>query len=472
MFSVRVVLALVVLMTAASAAWGQPVDPYQPTAPAPTTPTPTPANPTPANRAPTTPAAPSPSDAPQDPYAASAAGSDGQLSERISQALVARAQELLDARAYLDAKQLAVEALVKSPRGSSADRARAIIIAVNQQLGIQVESPRPRPEPPPVEDVDTTPIRDPTLPIEPVAPPPEGAPRRGRLAGVVHGGLYAGLLGSTIGAFITDEPAKGAVPLGIAAAAAGAFALPKLVDRVHWSEARVRTIGSVTVWGGMIGGLFGDIAKRDGSTARDVLVGASVGSTLAGLGGYAFTRTRKLTAGDVALIDTLAGIGAVGGFTTGMIMQPAETEAYSVNAVIGVTAGVVVGSFLGPQTNTTPRRMMRVAGAAALGGAAPFLLYAFIRDSGSTVDDRVTGLLSTAGLLGGGYLGLRFTRGMDPGLDTLDDKPAKEPDDAPLALIRRGSTGRWALGSMAIAPLSRALAPQHGMALQLLGGAF
>jgi hypothetical protein len=223
----------------------------------------------------------------------------------------------------------------------------------------------------------------------------------------------------------------------------------------------------------MVGGLFGDVAKTTGTTAREVLVAASVGSTLGGLAGYAVTRTRKLTRGDIALVDTFAGIGAVGGFTLGMVMQPVETEAYSLNAVFGITAGVVVGAIAGPQTNTTPRRMLRVAGVAAIGGAAPFVLYAAIRTRSSTVDERITGLLSTGGLLAGAYLGFRLTRGMDDGLDTLDGKRKQDgAADAPVALIGRSSDGRWGLGGVGLTPLSPALAPQHGMALQVLGAAF
>jgi hypothetical protein len=202
------------------------------------------------------------------------------------------------------------------------------------------------------------------------------------------------------------------------------------------------------------------------------MVAASIGSTVGGLGGYALMSNRRLTRGDVALIDTLAGIGAVGGLTIGMVMQPAESEAYSLNSVFGIAAGVVVGMVAAPQTNTTPRRMLRVAGWSALGGAAPFLLYAAIRSKSSTVDERVTGLLSSGGLIAGAYLGFRLTRGMDEGLDTLDGKRHAASDDAPVALVGRGSDGRWGLGGIGLTPLSPALAPQHGMALQLVGGAF
>jgi hypothetical protein len=472
MLRLRAVLTLAVLVPLTHAAAAQPVDPY---AKAPVAGPPAPKPPV----APATPAGPAgpAADAPQDPYNGPplAGPQDPMLAERVAAALVTRAQELLDSldpKVFLDAKQLAVEALVQSPRGASSDHARKIIHQVNQQLGIPEDAPRPEPAKP-AEDVDLAPIHDPTVDAAPVGTPPEGGRSTTRIAASVHGGLYAGLLGATIGSFFSDDtPAKGAVPVGLAAGIAGALALPKLTDRLGWDEAQIRTVGAATVWGGAIGGLFGDIANTDSTSAREVLVAASVGATLAGAGGYAFSRSVSLTRGDVALVDTLAGIGAVGGLTLGMVMQPVETEAYSLNSALGIAGGVVVGVVMAPRTSTTPRRMLRVAGLSAAGGAVPFLLYAAIRDDGTNADERLTGALSTVGLVAGALLGFRLTRGMDDGLDTLDGKRKAEPDDAPVALVGRSSAGKWGIGGLGIAPLSRALAPQHGMAVQLLGATF
>lgn len=496
MSRVRVLLTLVALAPLVGVAQAQPVDPYQPdpppAGPAPAAPGPAPAAPVPAAPAPAQPPAvgpiapaPAPSSpagppaagsptprAPLDPYAPPP-GQDAVLAERVAEALVARAQDLLDGRVFLDAKQLAVEALVKSPRGAAAEHARAIIHTVNRELGIPEDSPRPEPAAPaPGEDVDTSPIVDPTVSPAPVAAPPEGGWPTRRIAATVHGGLYAGLLGTMIGSlFSEDNPAAGAVPVGIAFGVAGGVALPFAMKRLDWTEAQLRTVGSATVWGGLVGGLFGDVAKLDGTSAREVLVAATIGSTVAGLGGYVLARDRKFTRGDVALIDTFAGMGAAGGLALGMLMQPAESEAYSLNAVLGVAGGVLTGYIAAPMTNTTQRRMLRVAGLAAAGGAAPFLLYAAIRTRTSNADERVVGALATAGLVAGAWLGFRLTRGMDEGLDVPDGRPARD-DDAPLALVGRSSSGRWGLGGVAIAPLSPELAPQRGLALQLVGAAF
>ncbi len=415
--------------------------------------------------------APAPADGPQDPYAV-APGADPILAEQIAQQLVGRAQELLDAKIWLDAKQLAVEALVESPKGGSAEHAKYIIKLVNQQLGIKEEAPPPPPKPP---VADTTPFDDSTK-HQDVPQQPEGGTRSPRTAATVHAAIAGGLLGATIGSlFDTDSPAKGAVPVGAVFALGAGWFVPKLFDRWHWDEAQVRTVGAGSVWGGVVGGLFADVvtgANGGDTSAPGILVGATIGSTLGVLGSSSLASDHKFTRGDVALVDTLAGIGTAGGLTLGMLMQPAQGEAYSLNAAIGATAGVIAGYVAAPQTNTTPGRMLRVAGVSAIGGAVPFLLYAAIHDSSTDSDERIVGALSTAGLVGGAWLGFYLTRNYEVGLDVPDGKPA-EKDDAPPAVVGRSSDGHWGLGGLALSPLSPKLANhQQGMAVTVLGATF
>jgi hypothetical protein len=406
------------------------------------------------------------------------------LNEQIAQQLVDRAQELLDAKLWLDAKQLAVEALVKSPKGPSADRARYVIKIVNAHLDIK-EDPAPTPpsEVQPTPPAQTAPdIPQPGDRIDPFEPPkdkeeppPPLPPSAGdpRTPAMIHGALYGGTVGTMIGvAANSDNPAAAGIPLGVVGGVAVGYAARKLVIRAHWDEAQARTAGSYTNWGGVAGGLFGGAvtgAGNDSPTATGVLVGASIGSTV-GLGiGVAFARGHKFTRGDVALSDTLAGIGAVGGLTLGMVMQPAQPEAYAVNSMVGIASGLVVGLVAGPQTNTTPRRMLRVAGLSAAGGAVPFLLYAGIYDRHSSSDERVTGLLSSAGLVIGAYIGFRITSKMDEGVDL----PAAPPDDAPVALVGRSSSGNWSYGGIGVQPLSTQLATNNrGMTFNVLGATF
>ena len=435
---------------------------------------------------------------PADPYAP-AAGGDPVLAEQVAQQLVERAQQLLDAKVYADAKQLAFEAIAQSATGAAAAHARYIIKLVNLQLGLKDDAPPPPPEKPvappvvtpptdapPADGMDHAPIDDPTTRVAPppapttVAPvpsrPEEPAPSTDtnrRIATTVHTTLYAGLFGAMIGSlFSKSNEAAGAVPVGLAAGIAAGVYGPGLIDRLDWNEAQIRTVGAGTVWGGVIGGFFTDAVTVGPTSARAVLIGATIGATVGGAGATLLARGHKLTRGDVALVDTLAGAGLFGGLVVGMLMQPAKTEAYSVNAVLGTAGGVVVGLIAAPQTNTTPRRMLRVAGLGALGGALPFLLYAAIHDKTSQADERITGLLSSGGLVAGLYLGFRLTDGMDEGLDTADGDAGKKPVEAPVAVINRASDGTWDLGALAIAPLDPVLSPQKGLALSVLGARF
>lgn len=460
-----VTLATLLVASTAAAQPGAPVPAPPPPAPA-TTPAPPPA-PAPPNAGSAT--------APQDPY-----GADPVLNEQIAEQLVSRAQELLDAKIYVDAKQLAVEAIVKSPKGNAADRARYIIKLVNQSLGIKDDPPpTPPSEVKPGDNVDLTPITDPTAPTVPatVPPPADTGVHDGRTAGMVHGAFYGGVLGATVGAYIgQDKPASVAVPLGIATGLGGGLLSRRIVRSLAWDEAQVRTAGSINLWGGVIGGLFADAVTGAGDSSpsgKGVLLGASIGSTVGLVAGGAMARNHKLTRGDVALVDTLAGIGTAGGLTMGMLMQPAQPEAYAVNSILGAAGGIIIGVVAGPNTNTTPRRMLRVAGLSAAGGALPFLLYAGIYDKNTDNDEQVVGFLSSAGLIAGAYLGFRLTRNLDVGLDVHEGKRATSNDDAPPAVLSRSSNGAWHAGGVGFLPLSKQLSTgARGMTFTLLGGRF
>jgi hypothetical protein len=332
------------------------------------------------------------------------------LAEQVALALVQRAQELYDAKLYLDAKQLAVEAIVRSPGGTAAAQAKFVIDSVNTALGVAEPA---KPEQQPIRD----PIRDPIRASEPASE----------------------------------------TPIPVAPSTAGKHA-----------------ILSGVAWGGVIGGLFADSLSTDRTTAAHVAIGAGLGAGLGGLAGFAIRNKPRPSRGDLALMDTLAGIGTVGGLTIGMVMQPVESEAYSVNAIIGAGSGLFIGYVVGPQVQISERRMLRVAGMAAAGGALPFLLYAGIYDSTTTTDERVVGALSTAGLIAGAIIGVRLTRPqreLEAGGDRREAERVTH-DDAPLALVGRHSDGRWTPGGLAVQPLPRALAPQPGMVVPVLGAAF
>jgi hypothetical protein len=401
---------------------------------------------------------------PSDPYGAEAIAN---VDEQVAVSLVARAQELLDQQMYAEARQLALEALQTRADGPAGTAARVIIRAASKQLAIP-DAPLPGDPTPP------TPVQPPAvLPPAPVPPPStETEPLSRRdYEERIHGALFLGTIGAMIGAEASPDDSSGAGAasiVGVGAGVLGAIGLPYLVDKVGWDEAQMRTVGSTSVWGGVMGAFLADAVDPDGTRGRDVLLGAAIGEGVGALAGVGIASQKRFTVGDVALTDTLAGMGTIGGLTIGMLMQPAQGEAYSVNALLGAGAGYLVGYVAGPLSNTTPRRVARIAGGAAIGGAAPFLLYALIHDNSTTADERVTGLLSTGGLVVGAYVALRLTRGMDDGLDVLPS----DKSDAPIALVGRSSDGHWAMGSISVQPLSRTLSTQTGYAVPVLSGAF
>ena len=406
--------------------------------------------------------APAPSPAPSAPAPALDAG-EARLAEEIAFALATRAQELLDAKQYADARQLATEAAARSPRGVAAERAQLIIRAANAALGVATAEPAP-----PQGDVGSSEVPD--------GPPVERDPDdhgvaadlpSPRLHAMIHGGLAGGLAGATLGS-LADDSAGVEVALGAAGAAAGAYFAPRLLRRFDVEQ--VRTMGSAALWGGVVGGILADVTTSLTDTSpRQVLLGATLGSAVASAGGYYLARAHTYTRGDVALIDTLAGMGAVGGLTLGLAMQPIETEGYSLNAAFGVSAGVLAGMFFAPKTNTTPRRMSRVAGLAAAGAALPWLAYPLFSAGDTNNDEQVVGLVSTVGLLAGAYLGFRFTAGLDVDKDVPLGK-RKQVDDAPLALLRRSSVGRLAAGGLAVRTSQQA--PQPAYLVDVVAGRF
>lgn len=220
----------------------------------------------------------------------------------------------------------------------------------------------------------------------------------------------------------------------------------------------VRYAGGV-VGGAVAGGLFADVITGLDDTSEDevitgVLLGAAAGGLLASALG-----TAELTRGDHALVDSMAAWGLVGGLTFGLALDPPEGEAYSLNGVFGIAGGYVIGHIAARRTDMSTARLARVNTAALVGAVAPWLLYAATSDDTTSSDEQAFGFLSTAGLLGGVYLGFRWTRGMKPGSEV------EEAERGPMALFRHGRSG-WRAGGLG---LTRPQVGQ-GAAVTILGG--
>ncbi|MCE9573646.1 MAG: hypothetical protein K8W52_10860, partial [Deltaproteobacteria bacterium] len=355
-------------------------------------------------------------------------------------ALVARAHHLLDVREWADAKQLAVEALMRSPGGPSAADAQEIIRIANQRLGI-VDPPPPTPGNP----APTDPITDPVGPIPPPATGPvDAAPHaRGRVVLTGYGAASGAVIGLGFGgaAGSNGGEAAGAIIGGLAGGALGYW----VGGKRHTSVASARTFGVGATWGGIALAFMADAVggSNQPTTHHDVFIGAALGTGIGAAGGLWLARTHPLTADGATIVDSFGGLGVAGGLAIGELMQPYATEAYSLNAALGAAGGALVGLYVASNHTISSRRMARVDGIAALGGAAPWLLYAAIQTKSSTADERICGLLSAGGLVAGLWLGFRVTRKLD------------QPRVAPTAPTVE-------VGALGIRPASTPLAPSVG----------
>lgn len=325
-------------------------------------------------------------------------GADPELDIAVSAALVARARVLDAEGATSDARPLVLEALVRTPDDPDA---KALLADLNRKLGIEDPQPQRLPiDPAPLPTEYETPIEQPF-----VEPTPSGYVR----------------------------------PNGF-----------------------TRYRGGV-IGGAVAGGLFADVVTGlDGTTEDDVLGGMVIGAAAGGLTAYLLNKNTELTVGDHALIDSMASWGLVGGLTFGLALDPPEGEAYSLNGVIGIGGGFLIGHAAARKTDLSTKRMTRVNLAAFVGALAPWILYAATEDPDTNDDEQAFGFLSTVGLLSGAYLGFRWTRNMKPGSDA-----PLERDPAPAALFRKTHSG-WSTGGIGL----ERVRGSRGATLTLLGGSW
>jgi hypothetical protein len=219
-------------------------------------------------------------------------------------------------------------------------------------------------------------------------------------------------------------------------------------------------------WGGVVGGaiaggLFADVVTGLESTSEDqVFTGIILGATAGAVLSRAFGKA-ELTRGDYALIHSMTAWGLTGGMMFGLALDPPEGEAYSLNGVLGIAGGYLIGHAAARKSDVSSARMVRVNLAAFAGAALPWLIYAGVADDSTSDDEQAFGLISTVGLVSGVYLGFRWTRNMKAG-SAVDQA---ELDRAPLALFQRGAGG-WHAGGLALTPTH----DRRGSTLSLLSG--
>ncbi len=455
-------VAVLVLAPAAARAQDAPMDPYGDKA-KPAAPKKEPARPAPAKPAPA-PSPPPPSDQPVDPYGEQQpveappppVDPADDIDDEVAQALYARGQQLLQRGDAASAKQLFIESLERSPKGSRSSDAVRYLRVANKKLGFKnLDDGRPgAPATPPAVE----------QPIDPyggggggrggeeedrdqVGASPVG--RRIVMAWSAAAGLIAGLavagptsettneLGET-----STEVSGGAVLAGLIGAGAGFAGSWWLTDRYPVTTGQSIAIASGGTWGVTEFALFGDAVTGTDSDANDVWKFAAVGG-LAGLGAGTWYAARfDPTEDEMTFVNSLGAIGAGGGLLVGVGIQPPESEAYSINALVGSLGGLAVGLALADAAQVSSRRMLYIDGAAAAGAAVPWLLlYPLIKDGETENDEQAAGWLSALTLGGGAIAGWYLTRGLD------DDAEAQAARDAaPPALVTRDGTGQWGVG--------------------------
>ncbi len=375
----------------------------------------------------------------------------------VAAALLDRARALT-AMGELDAaRQLASEAAAGDPAGPTGAAARALVDELDGRLG-RTPPPVVDVPPPPVVEVAPPPVVEPPPVVD---QPPPSSNRRARTAAAVYGALGGAALG--LGLAGTDNN-TGAGVLG--GAAVGGLAGFYVARRGAWELPRAHQLGAGVVWGGAAGALFADVVTgTTGTTEDDIAAGAGLGALGGAVVGALAGADPRLTSGDMALVDSLAAWGLIGGLTTAVAIDPPEGEAYSLNAALGIAVGYAVGQVAARRVDISGRRLLRVNAVALLGAAVPILIWRATDDSTDLTADassgaQAAGLLATVGLVGGAYLGFRWTRGMDRAATAAADP------GAPAALIQRGADGRWDAGGLALAPVRHG----RGAALTILGG--
>lgn len=389
--------------------------------------------------------------------------------EPVATALIDRAEQLLQQGQFADAKQLAVESLQLNPSLALADRASRVLASADAGLGIDSSS-------------GTTPgsVIGSATPSDPGAAQPaeleagEGstaldaehvptqtrAGKRNEATATLHGALAGATLGASLTLLVSDDAT--AVFGGLGGALLGGYIGNR--NRGRWSPGDTRTIGSGSMWAGVVGGLVVDVTTyTDGATRPQIALGISLGTIFGGVASYGLARSRHYTPGEVGLIDSLALLGGGAGLSLGFLMQPPTAQAYSANTALGVSAGFVVGALLAKRWSPSEDRMLRIAGAATVGGLLPWLGYA--ASNGGTSAEQWAGGLSVLGSLGGAWLGHYLTR-HDAAAERFELMAASP------AFVQRSGTGHWRLGVSAPRTVGRDVSSDAVTVFDVAAGRF
>jgi hypothetical protein len=138
------------------------------------------------------------------------------------------------------------------------------------------------------------------------------------------------------------------------------------------------------------------------------------------------------------------------GVLLGVAMDPTQSEAYSLNALLGTAVGLGAGIYAARRLETTRRRMFWVDMGGAAGSLAPWLLLYPLMGADSDSAAQVTGVVSNLGLLGGALLAWRLSAGMDKEARIGRLQIARAPVPG---LFQRTEDGEWSTGMLSVRPL-------------------
>lgn len=433
---------------------------------------------------------------PSDPHKA--------VAEAVALALFERSKVLFERGDYANAKTLLAESLERSVRGPVSREALMYLQRCNAELGIPDPNhgapPELRDAPSAVEvpldpygGAGETDILDPygTETLDPYELSPDSDVGEADVPGpevddgdgwseadvyavrrtlMGYGALYGFTTGLAVAESGEESNPLAAGFVGAGAGLAGAYLL---------TRGDVLSAGEIAgvAWGGLWGGtsvaLMADLATGiDSSDPADILWSMSLGGLLGSGAGWLATRKLDPSPGDVALVGSLSIYGMMSGLLIGVGMEPPESEAYSLNMLMGTAVGVAAGFYAANRLEVSRRRMLWVDIGATVGALAPWVIvYPLIADGESDTAVQATGWISTLGLLGGAYLAWRGTNDMDDGALRVDRKQiAGVP-----ALLQRSDDGAWGVGMLSLRPAGYTqLAPAttRGWSIDLVGGRF
>lgn len=420
---------------------------------------------------------------------ASAQDEPDNIDDEVARWILIRGQELFHQGDYANAKKMFIESLERSPKGPSAKQALTMLRTTNEQLGVSdLDDGRPVPG---GDGGPRDPYQDPDGPRDPYAGgggdvrdpygggdggggPPDDPHKGARRTLLAWSGAYGLSLGLALAGPESDngEIGGGAFLVGALGAGAGIGLSHLLFKRKPMTAGQVAATTSIGTWAGLNVALMVDVFDTDGTGVNDIYKGVAFGG-LAGIAGGAYYAYKiEPEVGDISFANSLGLYGAAAGLLLGVGISPAEGEAYSLQAVLGSTAGFATGLWLSDRVDTTRRRMLMIDLGAAAGAAVPWiLLYPIVNDSGTNNDEQALGWISTATMGGGAIVAWLLTRDSDGGseTDSIEAEPA-----GPTALLRRNRRGRWRLGAPIPRPMENlALAPPTGglsLGVDILGG--